>query len=78
MITVCDDASLLGELDKMVSQRSLAAVGEDLGFSAGFVSNVLNGKRDMTVGLAAAIGYDPAPRGWIKRKKVNQISRPAK
>lgn len=52
------DAELLKKVSQSVADRGLRQTARDLGFSAGFIGDVIKGKRDMSKRLALALGYD--------------------
>ena len=59
---------LLDELRQMCAASSQRCVAEQLGFGPAFINDVLHERRDVTVKLAASIGYLKMPDRYAKKE----------
>ncbi len=65
-------AELLDDLRIRCHKRSQLAVAIELELSASFVNDVLKGRREMTINLARAMGYQPMQQLYTRSKQASE------
>jgi hypothetical protein len=77
MVKTYSTEHLMKLLRKRVNARGLREAARELGFSAPYLHDVLNGRRLMGEGLGDSLGFDlvppaaPPARRWVSRASVS-------
>lgn len=60
------EAEMISLLRQETDARSQTQVAEEVGFTKQFINDVLNGRRDFSVNLAKAMGFEKLPDRFIR------------
>jgi hypothetical protein len=61
---VTKDKPVIARLEQMVKKEGLRGTARVLGFSAPYIGDVLKGRRGVSVGVAAKVGFEWVDGRW--------------